>query len=157
MGEMQRYGICSDLDPAYAQKLMQKALVGLGEVLILDEKGRMVYISEAYAKNMGVSIEEALGRRITDIIEDSHIPAVLKTGKPDLWASYYRNGNTFLVNRMPIWDNGRIIGVVAQSVLTSELESEEMKQKLRSAETAEAAACPVVILPLAAFLITPST
>lgn len=130
MGEMQRYGLCSDLDPAYAQTLMQKALVGLGEVLILDEKGRMVYISEAYAKNMGVSIEEALGRKITDIIEDSRIPTVLKTGKPDLWDSYYRNGNSFLVNRMPIWDNGRIIGVVAQSVLTSEIESEDMKQKL---------------------------
>lgn len=130
MGEMQRYGLCSDLDPAYAQTLMQKALVGLGEVLILDEKGRMVYISEAYAKNMGVSIEEALGRKITDIIEDSRIPTVLKTGKPDLWDSYYRNGNSFLVNRMPIWDNGRIIGVVAQSVLTSEIESENMKQKL---------------------------
>lgn len=130
VGEMQRYGLCSDLDPAYAQTLMQKALVGLGEVLILDEKGRMVYISEAYAKNMGVSIEEALGRKITDIIEDSRIPTVLKTGKPDLWDSYYRNGNSFLVNRMPIWDNGRIIGVVAQSVLTSEIESEDMKQKL---------------------------
>lgn len=130
MGKMQRYGIWDAIEPAQMQSLIRKALVSLGEVLILDEKGRMVYISEAYAQNMGVSIEEALGRPITDFIEDSHLPTVLRTGKATLWESYYRNGNTFLVNRIPIWENGRVIGVVAQSVLTSEMESENTKQKL---------------------------
>lgn len=130
MKEMQRYGISRDYSPEQMQNLMLKALVGLGEVLVLDADGRMVYISETYARNMGVSIEDALGRQISDIIEDSRIPAVLKSGIPDLWDSYYRNGNTFLVNRLPLWENGKIIGVVAQSVLTSELETDSTKQKL---------------------------
>ena len=130
MGEMQRYGVSSDYSAEQLQGLMLKALVGLGEVLVLDERGRMVYISEAYARNMGVSIEEALGRHITEIIEDSRIPAVLESGRADLWDSYYRNGNTFLVNRLPLWEDGKVVGVVAQSILTSELEGEGTRQML---------------------------
>lgn len=130
MGEMQRYGICPDYSEEQINRLALKALVGLGEVLVVDADGRMVYISEAYARNMGVSIEEALGRHITDIIEDSKIPAVLKSGKADLWDSYFRNGNTFLVNRLPLWEDGKVVGVVAQSVLTNELESEGTWQML---------------------------
>lgn len=130
MKKMQRYGIWLELDSKYLHKLMEKALVGLGEVLVLDDKGRMVYISEAYAKNMGVPIKYALGRHITEVIEDSVLPRVLETGKPTLWDIYYRNGNAFWVNRIPLWENGKVIGVVAQSVLTSELESEGMKRQI---------------------------
>ena len=130
MEKMQKYGIWKGHSAEIVQNLMLKALVGLGEVLVLDADGRMVYISEAYADNMGVSIEEALGRHITEIIEDSRIPAVLQSGVPELWDSYYRNGNTFLVNRLPLWEDGKVIGVVAQSVLTSELEGEGTRQKL---------------------------
>lgn len=127
MGKMQRYGIWDGMDQSQMQPLIQKALVSLGEILILDDKGRMVYISEAYAKNMGVSIKEALGRPITDFVEDSRLPEVLQTGKATLWKHYYRNGNSFLVNRIPIWEDGRVIGVVAQSVLTSELDDTNQK------------------------------
>ena len=130
MKKMQRYGIWPELDLKYLDKLMKAALVGLGEVLVLDDKGRMVYISEAYAKNMGVPIEYALGRHITEVIEDSVLPRVLETGEPTLWDIYYRNGNAFWVNRIPLWENGKVIGVVAQSVLTSELESEGMKRQI---------------------------
>lgn len=130
MGEMQRYGICQGADPEQTRKILFDALVALGEILVLDANGRMIYISEAYARNMGVSIEEALGRHITEIIDDSKIPAVLKSGKADLWAHYFRNGNNFLVNRLPIWENGKVVGVVAQSILTSEMEDSTAKQTL---------------------------
>ena len=125
---MQRYGLSETCSPEQLQSLMTKALVGLGEVLVLDSECRMVYISETYARNMGVSIEDALGRHVTEIIEDSKLPAVLESGEPDLWDSYYRNGNTFLVNRLPLWENGKVIGVVAQSMLTSEMEGEGTRQ-----------------------------
>lgn len=127
MAELPRYGMIEDRDPKYMQELIQKALVSLGELLILDETGRMVYISEAYAKNMEVSIEEALGKHITQVIQDSALPKVLETGQPILGASYYRKGKIFWVNRYPIWDNGKVIGVVAQSMLTDRLESEQIK------------------------------
>lgn len=130
MAEMQRFGISKEIAPERMQALIQMALVSLGEVLILDRNGRMIYISEAYARNMGVSIEEALGRHITEIIPDSRLPSVLKTGKATMGDMYYRNGNAFWVNRMPIWEHGEVVGVVAQSILTSELESENLKRKL---------------------------
>ena len=130
MTEPQRFRISKDITPERTTELLQLALVSLGEILILDRSGRMVYISESYAKNMGVSMDEALGRNITEIIPDSRLPQVLKTGEATMGDMYYRNGNAFWVNRMPLWENGEIVGVVAQSILTSQLETENLKQKL---------------------------
>lgn len=130
MSEQQSFRISREIRPERMAELIQMALISLGEILILDRTGRMIYISEAYAKNMGVSMDEALGRHITEIVPDSKLPQVLKTGTATLGDMYYRNGNAFWVNRMPMWENGEVVGAVAQSILTSELESENLKRRL---------------------------
>ena len=126
----QRFQISKNIPPERMMELIKMALVSLGEILILDREGRMVYISEAYARNMGVSMEEAVGRHITEIVPDSKLPQVLKTGEATLGELYYRNGNAFWVNRIPLLENGEVVGVVAQSTLTSDLESENLKRRL---------------------------
>ena len=40
------YGLSRRMDPEALKTLMQKALINLGEVVLLDEAGRMVYISQ---------------------------------------------------------------------------------------------------------------
>ena len=130
MGSDWKRGLVKDRSPEYMENLLQKALLSMREVVILDETGRMVYISEDYAENMGVCIEDALGKHITEVIKDSVLPSVLKSGQPIAGAIYCRNGKTMLVNRMPIKDNGKVIGVFAESIMTSNLESGELRKKL---------------------------
>lgn len=125
-------GVSKRISEERMNTLIKKALMGLGETLILDEDGRMVYISEEYAKNMHVSIEDALDRHIQEIVEDSVLPQVLQTGKATLGATYYRNGDAFFVNRVPLYEDGKVIGVVAQAILNSRLEISHTAQKLES-------------------------
>lgn len=126
----QRFGIVQDRSREYMRDLMEKALTSLGEVLILDEAGRMVYISEEYARNMRVDIQACLGKYIGDVIEDSILPTVLKSGKATMGATYYRDGKAFLVNRVPIKEDGKVVGVVAQAILSSDLEANSAAQKI---------------------------
>lgn len=128
----EQYGMVDDLSREHMEYILREALVCLGEVLILDETGRIIFASKEYAQNMKVSIEEALGRHITEIVEDSVIPEVLKTGEPTIWATYRRHGNVFFVNRVPIRKDGKIIGVVAQAVLNSRLEGSYSPKQLES-------------------------
>lgn len=125
-------GVSKRISQEQMNNLIKRALVALGEILILDQDGRMVYISEEYAKNMRVSIEEALDRHIQEVVEDSILPQVLETGKATLGATYYRNGDAFFVNRVPLYQDGKVIGVVAQAILNSSLEISHTAQKLES-------------------------
>lgn len=111
-------------------RLVKLGLVNLGEIILLDERGRIVYVSKEYAANMGVSVPDALGKPIAQVIEDSHLPEVLRSGKPDRGAIYYRNGTAFWVNRFPIWDGGKVIGVIAQSMLTADSASARIRSQL---------------------------
>ena len=116
------YGLSRRMDPEALKTLMQKALINLGEVVLLDEAGRMVYISQEYAKNMHISIEESLDRRVEDVIEDTCLHRVLRSGKAEQGGTYHRRGEVFFVNRFPIWEDGKVVGLVAQAVLSSVLE-----------------------------------
>lgn len=118
------YGLSRHMEPEKLKDLMQNALIHLGEVVVLDEKGRMVYISEEYAKNMHISIEESLDRPVEEVIEDTCLHRVLQSGAPEPAGIYYRNGEIFFVNRFPIWKDGKVVGLVAQAVLSSLLGSQ---------------------------------
>ena len=101
-------GIWKDIDSDKLAQLFKGAVLNLGEVIILDEQGRMVYISNEYAENMGISIEDSLGKHILEVIPDSAIPNVMKSGVSSIEALYYRNGRTFWVNRVPIIKDGKL-------------------------------------------------
>lgn len=122
MPDDKTYGLSRRMDPEALKTLMQKALINLGEVVLLDEAGRMVYISQEYAKNMHISIEESLDRRVEDVIEDTCLHRVLHSGKAEQGGTYHRRGEVFFVNRFPIWEDGKVVGLVAQAVLSSVLE-----------------------------------
>ncbi len=119
----------SNLTSREKAEITEKALIALGELIILDATGHLIYISKEYAKNMHISMEDSIGRHILEVIPDSKLPEVLKTGQPILGAMYYRDNNAFWVNRIPIKENGKTVGVVAQSMLTNDLSSEKTKRQ----------------------------
>ncbi len=122
MAEKAQYGLSRRMEPEKLKDLMQKALINLGEVVLLDEEGRMVYISEEYAQNMHISIEESLDQPVEKIIEDTCLHRVLREGKVERGGTYHRGGEVFFVNRFPIQEDGKVVGLVAQAILSSALE-----------------------------------
>ena len=130
MTQKKPYGVSKRIPPEQMEKLMKKALVGLGEIIILDEDGRMVYISEEYAQNMKISIEDSLDKHIAEVIPDTILPTVLQSGNSIPGDIYCRNGNTFFVNRVPLKEDGKVIGVAAQAILNSRITGEETQKRL---------------------------
>lgn len=123
-------GVSKRISAEEMTTLMKEALIGLGEILILDEEGRMVYISDEYAKNMNISIEDSLDKPIQEVVENTVLTQVLHTGKATLGATFIRNGDVFFVNRVPIKRDGKVVGVVAQAILNSRLHVSPTVQRL---------------------------
>jgi len=81
--------------------------------LITDENGIVLYIHEDYAKIVGISPQDAEGKYCSDIIPNSRMHIVAKTGKPELGSSFWmKNGEYVVVNRLPIKNDGKVVGVI---------------------------------------------
>jgi PAS domain S-box-containing protein len=80
----------------------------------VDRTGRVNLFNEAAAKLTGVSVQDALHRRIEEVLPGSRLPRVLATGEPEL-NRLQRIGQTEVVtNRMPVRDEqGELAGAIA--------------------------------------------
>ena len=95
---------------------LNKVLRSLYYAVITDNEGKIILLSENYQELLGVTDEEYIGKPIYDIIPNSEIPHVLETGKEDIGHLFtLKDGKTVVCNRIPIVDNGRILGVISSA------------------------------------------
>lgn len=100
-------------------EIIKQILESMPGVLVTDTEGKIVYVSEAYAKILQVDQFEVIGSLCYDIVPGSRMHIVAKTGEEEVGSMFkLKNGETVLVNRLPIRKDNQIIGVVAFSTLS---------------------------------------
>ena len=109
-------------------------------MIFVDTEGKILFINDAYAMYLKTKAEKVLNRDIREIIPNSRIPVVLKTGKAE-FSSYHRymdgpaKGQEAIVHRIPIQNgNGELIGccgIVIFQNLNDLLELTVTNKKLR--------------------------
>ncbi|OOM75640.1 sigma 54-interacting transcriptional regulator [Clostridium sp. BL-8] len=119
-------------------------------MVIINKMAIITMISKAYTEFLGIKREDVIGKHVADVIENTRMPIVLKTGKEEVAQLHKIKGNYMIASRIPIIKNGEIIGVVGKvlfrnvkelnnlyrkiSVIEKELEN--YKSKLREFNTA---------------------
>ncbi len=80
----------------------------------VDRQARVVWINEKYLATLGLkSVREALGREIEDIIPNSLMREVVRSGHPILLDIMELGGQSLVVTRMPLQDDqGLVIGAI---------------------------------------------
>src|SRR5438105_1712864 len=104
-------------DPAAVRKIARKslfeALDGICEgAIIVDRDARIAWISDKYAARLGLaSATEALGKVVEDVIPNSLMREVVRTGEPIMLDIMQFGDESFVVMRVPIKDEReRVIG-----------------------------------------------
>lgn len=106
-------------------------------MIVIDNEEKVKFITEYYAKFLNVNKNEAIGKHIYSVIENSRLPIVLKTGKAEkFYRHQYVDGREVMVDKYPIKKNGETIGCFAILTFTSMEELREVlnKNKLLSDE-----------------------
>ncbi|CAG9613425.1 Anaerobic nitric oxide reductase transcription regulator NorR [Bacillus rhizoplanae] len=85
-------------------------------IAIVDENGVIQMFNDTYSRFVGVTKEEAIGQRAENVIENTRLPVVLKTGVPERNQVHRLQGQNLVVHRMPIWKQGRVIGAVGMLI-----------------------------------------
>ncbi|GAM15165.1 sigma-54 interaction domain-containing protein [Mesobacillus selenatarsenatis] len=78
-------------------------------LVVVDRKGMIIYINHNYCEFLEVNREETIGRHVTEVIENTRMHIVAKTGKEELADLQFIKGNYMIANRVPIIKNGEVI------------------------------------------------
>jgi PAS domain S-box-containing protein len=83
-------------------------------VMITDPDGRIIFFSKTYGKFLGVNPDEAIGKHCTEVIENTRMHIVGKTGVPEVDHPHRIMGQDMVVQRIPIEMDGKLIAVYGQ-------------------------------------------
>lgn len=81
-------------------------------VIAVDKNGYIV-IFNAAARRILNCTDDVIGRHIREIIPDTRLPVVLKTGRPELGKKIMLNNTLCISHRTPVLMLGEVIGAVA--------------------------------------------
>jgi PAS domain S-box-containing protein len=112
--------------------ILDNAYVG---IIFCDPNGIIRFMNRIYEELLGIDRDTAIGKHITEYFQDSRLPLVIKSGKPELGWKYSFRGRTLILNRIPIKKGGHVIGVIAQCIFKDISELKQLVSKLDILET----------------------
>jgi len=99
-------------------------------ILAVDRKLRIFYINEAYAEFLGREPMSLLGTNVRDVLPHTGLDKVIHTGKAERGVCQVTSQGYLFGNRVPIFEDGQVVGALAELVLQSTQELDELNDKL---------------------------
>jgi transcriptional regulator with PAS, ATPase and Fis domain len=78
----------------------------------VNKDGIVEMLSKAYAEFLKVDREKAIGSHVRDVIENTRMDVVIKTGKPEIAQVQEIRGRNMIATRIPVFTNGKTVGKV---------------------------------------------
>jgi len=104
-------------------------------VVVTDANGYITHFNKPYGWFLGIDPEVQIGRHITDVIENTRMHIVAKTGKPEINETQRIKGQNMVVQRIPIKKDGRVIAVFGQVMFKDVRDVGKLARKLSLLES----------------------
>ena len=82
--------------------------------MITDRWGKIIFFSKAYGEFLGIEPEKVLGKKCTEVIENTRMHIVAETGVPEINDAQSIQGQEMVVQRIPIRIDGQGLFVFGQ-------------------------------------------
>lgn len=83
-------------------------------LLITDADGYILKTNQAYAAFLGKKLEEMVGRHVTEVVENTRMHIVARTGIAEIAQVQKIQGHEMICSRIPIVENGKVVAVVGK-------------------------------------------
>ncbi len=95
--------------------MLEEALANAYEGLIItDPDGIIVKSNRAYANFLGIALEDMIGRDVTEVVENTRMHIVARTGIPEVAQIQRIRGHDMVCSRIPIFEHGKVVAVVGK-------------------------------------------
>jgi len=100
---------------AEASSLLSIVMDAINDCIVyVNKDGIVEMLSRAYAEFLSVDRDWAIGRHVRDVIENTRMDVVTKTGKSEVAQVQEINGRNMIATRIPIFVNGKVVGAVGK-------------------------------------------
>ncbi|MCL7745699.1 sigma-54 interaction domain-containing protein [Halalkalibacter alkaliphilus] len=106
--------------------------IGIERIVIVDRDGIIVYIDEAYCEFIGTTFDDAIGRPVQEIIENTRMHIVAKTGEKEIENLQPINGSVMIANRYPIFIDGKLVGAFGTVIFPDPDNLRHFKNKMNN-------------------------
>ena len=106
-------------------EFIEKAYEGL---IIVDQEGKITKFK--YERLLDVKEEEVIGKHVTEVVENTRLHIVLKTGQPEIGDIQTIKGHNVVTSRIPIIRNGITVGAVGTILFKDILEVQHMAEHI---------------------------
>ena len=83
-------------------------------LMITGPDGTIIKINRAYATFLGSRVEDLVGKHCTEVIENTRMHIVAKTGVPEIAQVQRIHGHDMICSRIPIVERGEVVAVVGK-------------------------------------------
>jgi|Deesub1362A_J573_1020465.scaffolds.fasta_scaffold01747_6 PAS domain S-box-containing protein len=104
-------------------------------IIVVDKNGYITKFNRAYEDFLGIKEKDILGRHVTEVIENTRMHIVVKTGKKEIGHVQRIQGHDMIASRIPIKRNGKIIGAVGKVLFQDVKELKSLTQRLQVLES----------------------
>lgn len=99
-------------------------------IIFVDVEGKIVELSYAYAKFLGVNREDVIGKLVTEVIENTRLPNVIETRVAEIAQAHKIKGKNMIANRIPIIRNGKVEGAFGRVLFKNVEELDELYKQI---------------------------
>ncbi len=93
----------------FFKQLVENMHIG---VIVSDANGYVIYSNQTYANFLNIEVSDIIGKYVTDVVENSRLHVVAKTGQTEINHPHKHNGVGYIVHRIPLKEDGKIIAVM---------------------------------------------
>lgn len=97
--------------------------------VVVDEEGFITYMNKSYLRFL--EVENVVGKHVTEIIENTRMHIVVKTGKEEIADLQYIRGNYMVANRIPVRSADKIVGAVGTVIFRDTKEWMKMNSHIK--------------------------
>lgn len=81
-------------------------------IVVVDREGTIHYINLAYCEFLETTMEEAVGKHVQEVIENTRMHIVAKTGQAEVAVVQPIKGSEMVANRYPLYIDDELVGAV---------------------------------------------
>ncbi len=104
-------------------------------VMITDGDGKIIFFSKTYGNFLGVDPVQMVGKHCTEVVENTRMHIVAKTGTPEINHPHRIKGQDMVVQRIPIEMDGGVIAVYGQVMFKDVRDVHALSKKLNVLES----------------------
>lgn len=115
---------------AVIDELAENAYEGL---VVVDAQGNITKCK--YEKLLGIREADVIGKPVSEIIENTRLHEVIKSGRSEIGQIQTINGHDMLASRIAVWRGGKVIGAVGTVLFKDVKEVKALANRLEKLES----------------------